>query len=113
MVRKQVDRLGNTEFSLGSLLLTCDDNVMVPMSEINEARRLSVEALTKRALRSFVRPAKKSSGTTAICPSQSIIPCVAMLNCPSMSIPWTRPKLPFQAAPTSLLLAATVLPCLF
>ncbi|UQT38759.1 DUF3656 domain-containing protein [Acidaminococcus intestini] len=113
VVRKQVDRLGNTEFSLGSLLLTCDDNVMVPMSEINEARRLSVEALTKARLEEFCPPRQKSSGTTAICPSQSIIPCVAMLNCPSMSIPWTRPKLPFQAAPTSLLLAATVLPCLF
>lgn len=59
VVRKQVDRLGNTEFSLGSLLLTCDDNVMVPMSEINEARRLSVEALTKARLEEFCPPRQK------------------------------------------------------
>ena len=59
VVRKKVDRLGNTEFSLGSLLLTCDDNVMVPMSEINEARRLSVEALTKARLEEFCPPRQK------------------------------------------------------
>ena len=59
VVRKQVDRLGNTEFSLESLLLTCDDNVMVPMSEINEARRLAVEALTKARLEDFCPPRKK------------------------------------------------------
>ena len=67
VVRKQVDRLGNTEFSLESLLLTCDDNVMVPMSEINEARRLAVEALTKARLEDFfARPAKRFNGVTAI-----------------------------------------------
>ena len=110
VVRKQVDRLGNTEFSLGSLLLTCDDNVMVPMSEINEARRLAVEALTKARLEDFCPPAKRFNGVTAICPNLSIILCAAMLNCLSMLIPWIRPKPPFQAAPTSLLLAATVLP---
>jgi putative protease len=55
-VRKQIDRLGTTEFALGNLVLTVDDNVMVPMSEINEARRLAVEALTKARLDEFLPP---------------------------------------------------------
>ena len=44
-MRKQVDRLGTTEYELSDLVLESDENVMVPMSEINEARRLAVEAL--------------------------------------------------------------------
>lgn len=31
-VRKQVDRLGTTEYELSDLVLECDENVMVPMS---------------------------------------------------------------------------------
>jgi putative protease len=58
-VRKQVDRLGTTEFCLGQLVLTSDDNVMVPMSEINEARRLAVEAVMKARLDDFLPPRKK------------------------------------------------------
>lgn len=52
-VRKQVDRLGTTEYILGDLVLECDANVMVPMSEINEARRLAAEALDTARLEAF------------------------------------------------------------
>ena len=52
-VRKQVDRLGTTEYELSDLVLECDENVMVPMSEINEARRLAVEALDTARLEAF------------------------------------------------------------
>jgi putative protease len=46
VIRKQVDRLGTTEFSLRDLILKVDEGVMVPMSEINEARRKAAEELT-------------------------------------------------------------------
>ena len=52
-VRKQVDRLGTTEYELSDLVLECDETVMVPMSEINEARRLAVEALDTARLEAF------------------------------------------------------------
>lgn len=52
-VRKQIDRLGTTEYELADLALECDENVMVPMSEINEARRLATEALDAARLEAF------------------------------------------------------------
>ncbi|CAK7046047.1 U32 family peptidase [uncultured Phascolarctobacterium sp.] len=52
-VRKQIDRLGTTEYELADLVLECDENVMVPMSEINEARRLAAEALDAVRLEAF------------------------------------------------------------
>ncbi|MEG1914632.1 MAG: U32 family peptidase [Acidaminococcaceae bacterium] len=55
-VRKQVDRLGTSEYCLGALVLACDENVMVPMSELNEARRLATEALNKARIESFAPP---------------------------------------------------------
>jgi putative protease len=58
-VRKQVDRLGTTEFSVGQLVLDVDEGVMVPMSEINEARRVAVEALEKQRVEEFRPPRKQ------------------------------------------------------
>ena len=52
-VRKQVDRLGTTEFSVGQLILDLDEGVMVPVSELNEARRKAVDALETERLRDF------------------------------------------------------------
>ena len=59
-VKKQVDRLGTTEFSLGELSCDLDEGVMVPMSEINEARRAAVEELTEKRLNAFLPPRKKA-----------------------------------------------------
>lgn len=57
-VRKQIDRMGTTEFGLGELVLHVDEGVMVPMSEINEARRKAVEQLQQNRLEAFL-PARK------------------------------------------------------
>ncbi len=53
VVRKQIDRLGTTEYALGSLTFIHDDNVMVPMSEMNEARRKACEMLDAVRLEQF------------------------------------------------------------
>lgn len=52
-VRKQIDRLGTTEYFLSSLKFIHDENVMVPMSEMNEARRMACEALDAARLEAF------------------------------------------------------------
>lgn len=58
-VRKQMDRLGTTEYFLNSLVFEHDENVMVPMSEMNEARRMACEALDSARLEAFA-PARKA-----------------------------------------------------
>lgn len=58
VVRKQIDRLGTTEYFLNSLTFEHDDNVMVPMSEMNEARRMAAESLDAARLEAFA-PARK------------------------------------------------------
>lgn len=52
-VRKQMDRLGSTEYFLSSMQFIHDENVMVPMSEMNEARRMACEALDAARLEAF------------------------------------------------------------
>ena len=62
-VRKQMERLGTTEYELRGLEFIHDENVMVPVSEMNEARRQACEALDKARLEAFgpVRPNVKLS----------------------------------------------------
>lgn len=55
-VRKQVDRLGTTEYMLEKLETDMDAGIMVPMSEINEARRKACEALDFARLEAFAPP---------------------------------------------------------
>lgn len=52
-VYKQMNRLGTTEYFLNSLVFEHDGNVMVPMSEMNEARRMACEALDAARLEYF------------------------------------------------------------
>lgn len=59
VVRKQIDRLGTTEYFLNSLRFEHDEGVMVPMSEMNEARRMACEALDAARLAAFA-PARQA-----------------------------------------------------
>lgn len=52
-VKKQIDRLGTTEYELKDISFEIDDNVMVPVSEMNEARRMAVEDLERNRLAKF------------------------------------------------------------
>ncbi len=61
-IKKQVERLGNTDFCLAALSVKLDDNVMVPVSEINEARRKAIEQLKAARLRAFLPAREKSRG---------------------------------------------------
>ena len=55
-VRKQIDRLGTTIFELRSLICHLGENIMVPISEINEARRHAVDTLEADRLKRWERP---------------------------------------------------------
>lgn len=53
IVRKQVDRLGTSVYELVYLKTVIDGDVMIPMREINEARRKAVELLDAQRLAAF------------------------------------------------------------
>ena len=42
-LQKQLGRLGNTVFELKSLEFNCAENLMIPISELNEVRRKVIE----------------------------------------------------------------------
>ncbi len=56
-VAKQIERLGTTVFAVKQLECRIDGAVMVPLSEINDARRRAVEVLEEARLARFSRPA--------------------------------------------------------
>ena len=56
-VRKQMDRLGNTAYELGDLVVEIEDGVIAPASELNNLRREAVEALEAQ---------KKSEGAEGV-----------------------------------------------
>lgn len=56
-IQKQIARLGTTVFSLRELTSIIEGEVMVPVSEINEARRKAIEMVEKARLAQFARPA--------------------------------------------------------
>ena len=64
-VRKQIDRMGTTEYMLAALKTEIDEGVMVPMSEINESRRKACDALDDARLEAFApaRPKVKNQNT--------------------------------------------------
>lgn len=55
LVNKQLERMGNTVFYLETLTCNIEGELMVPVSEINEARRQAVEALEKARLLRYDR----------------------------------------------------------
>ena len=55
-VEKQMNRLGTTIYELRRLDCVIDDNVIVPMSVMNDTRRALVEKLTALRLNAYTRP---------------------------------------------------------
>lgn len=56
-VAKQAGRLGTTAFTVVGMEADLGEDIMVPVSEINDARRRAVDALEQRRLNAFSRPA--------------------------------------------------------
>ncbi len=55
-LQKQLSRLGNTVFELSELNADIEEDVMVPISELNEVRRAAITALEEARLADFKRP---------------------------------------------------------
>ncbi|MHC1746027.1 MAG: DUF3656 domain-containing protein [Negativicutes bacterium] len=55
IIEKQIGRLGNTIFQLQELSCTLDGELMVPVSEMNDARRRAVEKVEEARLAVFQR----------------------------------------------------------
>lgn len=53
-IYKQINRLGGTDFVLDKLECCIDGNVMVPVSEINEARRKAIQDLENHILKAYI-----------------------------------------------------------
>lgn len=47
-VRRQLDRLGNTQFCLGDVICEMDEGIIAPASELNQLRRMVVEQLEQQ-----------------------------------------------------------------
>lgn len=78
-VRKQLDRLGSTVYKIDKLTVNITGEVMVPMSEINEARRRAAEMLDDVRLAKFshttplVRPIEAKASPSAPRPAQLMV----------------------------------------
>ena len=52
-VQQQLERMGKTYFRLAEVNIQLEDGIMVPVSEINEARRVAVQQLEEKRLKVF------------------------------------------------------------
>lgn len=55
-LKAQIGRLGNSIFALDKISADVDDNLMVPVSELNDVRRRAVEQLERQRLKKFTCP---------------------------------------------------------
>ena len=55
VLKNQIGRLGNSIFALGEISAALDDNLMIPVSELNDVRRRVVEQLETLRLKKFSR----------------------------------------------------------
>ena len=74
-VAKQIERLGTTIFSLNALDCQIEGEVMVPVSEINDARRRAIEKVETARLARFVRaPLPKTKSISELVPQVRTVP---------------------------------------
>ena len=52
-IQKKLNKLGNTVYEFNTLDIDMDDNIFIPISEINELRRKAIEELNKKRLYSY------------------------------------------------------------
>ena len=74
-VAKQIERLGTTVFALSTLDCHIEGQVMVPISEINDARRRAIENLEAARLAKFARaPLSKDKSIGELWPQMRTMP---------------------------------------
>ena len=67
LIKKQISRLGNTIFNLCNFTADIEENLMIPISELNDLRRRAVEILNSLRLKSFNRISKSEPVNNQFC----------------------------------------------
>ena len=67
-LQKQIGRMGNSVFELAKISVTLDENLMVPISELNDIRRRAVEQLERQRLKKFERPIIETTNIKTLIP---------------------------------------------
>lgn len=57
---EQISKTGNTEFEFKNIKVNLDDNLFLPMSVLNDIRRITLEGLESLVLKTYSRDYKKS-----------------------------------------------------
>ncbi len=84
-LNKQIGRMGNSVFALEKISAAVDDNLMVPISELNDVRRRAVEDLERQRLQKFKREKISALPAKKLVPSpKSLVPkLVAHVDTPA------------------------------
>ena len=73
VLKNQIGRLGNSIFALEKISADLDDNLMIPISELNDVRRRVVEQLEILRLKKFERPKISAPATKPLVPSSQFL----------------------------------------
>lgn len=84
-LNKQIGRMGNSVFALEKISAAVDENLMVPISELNDVRRRAVEDLERQRLQKFKREKISAPPAKKLVPSpSSLVPkLVAHVDTPA------------------------------
>ena len=58
-IRKQLGKMGNTPFMLGKVGICVDNDIMIPISSINDMRRRGISELENEMKKAYYRDDKK------------------------------------------------------
>lgn len=74
-LKNQIGRLGNSIFTLEKISADLEDNLMIPIGELNDVRRRAVEALETARLKKFERVKNSTPAAAPLFPSpQFLVP---------------------------------------
>jgi len=87
-ILKQIQRLGSTEYGIQNVEYDIDAGIMVPVSEINEARRRAVENLTHQRLKVFENDLPQSATNVPVAdsplqwgPKKNVVKSLLTVHC--------------------------------
>ncbi|MBR3498094.1 MAG: U32 family peptidase [Selenomonadaceae bacterium] len=72
-LKNQIGRLGNSIFALEKISADVEDNLMIPLSELNDVRRRVVEQLEAQRLKKFAREKISVPATKTLNPKSQIL----------------------------------------
>lgn len=71
-IRRQMNKLGNTDFFWKELNITMDEDIFIPVQDINELRRNAVEQLRNEMMKNWQRVTKRKVSVTEVTVSKDM-----------------------------------------